>query len=235
MRLRRPGERHIPPTFAGIGTGVHSIVLARRVGSGSKREAKTGRNGCPFDRACSAPSAPGSVPVVPALPTAMVLLACGAHLEGGPGPAVELGERLEFELFDVEGRPHRARDHRGRVVLVEVWATWCGPCEASLAQLSDLTARMSGERFDVVSIAVDRDRAALASFLRERTLPFPVLWDPSASVLARLGARDVPTTLLLDAFGRLIFVHPGGAPDDARRIERALRYALSASSVASKR
>jgi thiol-disulfide isomerase/thioredoxin len=115
-----------------------------------------------------------------------VALAAGcAH---GSGRVVDLGEVVEFDLAELSGRRVRARDLRGRAVLVDVWATWCAPCQTSLPFYADLRARLSGYRFEVVTVSIDEDADALAAYLRERPFPFPVLRDPEARLLAHIGS-----------------------------------------------
>lgn len=155
-----------------------------------------------------------------------IVLAAGCgHVE--PTGPVPPGEVLRFSLEDLHGRTVKASEYEGRVLLVDIWATWCEPCERSLPFLADLRARLSGQRFDVVSVSIDEDSDALEAHLKDLILPYPVLRDPEARLLRRLGGEGVPMTVLLDRFGRVVFRHQGFAPGDEQRIERAVRYVLA--------
>ncbi len=113
----------------------------------------------------------------------------------------------EFDAQDLEGNPVSLSDFRGKLVLVNFWATWCEPCITEWPQLDQLAARL-GQRDDVVILAVsiDEKREDIAPFLERMSLQdtgVTVLWDPSNSVNLAYGSEKIPDTFFVDEQGRL--------------------------------
>lgn len=107
---------------------------------------------------------------------------------------------------DGQGRGLTLAEFRGRVVLLNLWATWCSPCRKEMPALDRLQQRLGGPRFQVVPLSIERDgAAAVQSFYEEtgvRTLGVYV--DSSGQAASALGVVGIPTTLLIDAEGREI-------------------------------
>jgi thiol-disulfide isomerase/thioredoxin len=139
-----------------------------------------------------------------------------------PAPAPALA------FTDLEGRPASLADFRGRVVLLNLWATWCAPCVEELPSLDRLQSRMGGPGFEVVALSLDRGgRAQVEPFLARigvRALR-PHL-DPGSAAMAALRPRGLPTTYLIDREGRIAGRLEGTADWDSpaarRLIERHL-------------
>ncbi len=112
---------------------------------------------------------------------------------------------------------------RGRVALVSLWAPWCDGCERELDALNRLNARTASSRDAVViGVAVGEPREAVAEFVRRRGLRYMQLVDEEFRFADSIGERRVPTTLVLDRAGRIVY---RGKALDARGLE-ALRAAL---------
>lgn len=131
----------------------------------------------------------------------------------------------DIAFTDENGRQRLLSQWRGRVVLVNLWATWCAPCRREMPQLAKLQTMLGSDDFEVVAISVDRKGAkASAKFLVEaKATALRLYVDPSAQVLARIKAVGLPTTLLIDRAGRVIgrLVGPAEwASDDAVRLIR---------------
>jgi len=121
-----------------------------------------------------------------------------------PEAAPEMAPPLAFT--DGEGRRVDLAAFSGRVVLLNLWATWCGPCVAEIPALDRLEARFGGRDFQVVAVSVDRGGAAVVEpFLRRRHIEsLPVYLDPESRTLGALGVSGLPTSLLLDRAGRVL-------------------------------
>ena len=95
-------------------------------------------------------------------------------------------------------------DLRGRVVLVNFWATWCQPCEAEMPAMERLYQRLGGSGFELLAISVDEDPEAVRSFRERLGLSFPILWDPEREVSNRYQTFRFPETLLVGPDGVVV-------------------------------
>jgi thiol-disulfide isomerase/thioredoxin len=132
-----------------------------------------------------------------------------------------------FSFQDASGRERTLADWRGRIVLLNLWATWCVPCRREMPALDRLQAELGSDRFEVVAVSVDRTGLAGArKFLDETKVSSLALYaDPSARLASSLRAVGLPATLLIDAEGREIGRLLGPAEwdsDDAKRLIRAV-------------
>jgi thiol-disulfide isomerase/thioredoxin len=127
---------------------------------------------------------------------------------------------------DGEGRPVRLSVFRGRPVLVNFWATWCGPCVVEMPSLDALAARESGN-VEIIAISQDLDgRAKVTDFFARRnfTRLEPYL-DPRMDLMAALGIQELPTTILYDSEGEEVWRMTGMAEWNGERAARLLREA----------
>jgi peroxiredoxin len=109
----------------------------------------------------------------------------------------------DFALKDPSGRPVALSAQRGRVVLLNFWATWCDSCREELPALKDLQKRSDG-RFVVLAVSVDEDPAKVPPFLKRYRLDFPVAYaDPSGATMRAYAIRDLPTTFLIGPDGAI--------------------------------
>jgi len=166
------------------------------------------------------------------LPFFLLFLACPtrAHLEEAQAEAeigAEAGLRApEFVLKSTAGKRTRLSDLRGKVVLVDFWATWCPPCRMSIPALVKLNGRFSKKDFEIVGVSLDRDPAAVPPFIKDRRVPYRVLY-ANESVAEKYLVEAIPTFFLLDREGIVRKKWAGftpGLPDEwEKEIERLLR------------
>ncbi len=123
----------------------------------------------------------------------------------------------EIRFVNAEGRTLTLADFRGKVVLLNIWATWCGPCRREMPTLDRLQARLGGPVFEVVALSIDRAGIdAVKPFYEELKLKNLAIYiDRSAKVTRQLTVVGIPTTLLIDAEGREIGRLAGPAEWDA--------------------
>lgn len=133
-------------------------------------------------------------------------------------------------LFETEtGKYVRLRDFRGRVVLINVWATWCSACRREMPYLDRLQGMLGGKSFEVVAISIDRDgRRAVEPFYRELGLRYlRVYLDRTGFAMHRLRVFGIPESILIDRQGREIARSSGPnawtAPPLVRSIQRVIR------------
>ena len=135
----------------------------------------------------------------------------------------------DIRFQDDQGRALKLADFRGRVVLLNVWATWCVPCRQEMPTLDRLEALLGGDDFVVIALSIDRKGVdAVRDFYREIGVQkLAVYLDPSATGSRGLAIEGVPTTLLIDRQGREVARKMGAAEWDGPQmvplIERTIR------------
>ena len=131
-----------------------------------------------------------------------------------------------MELSMIDGSSWSLADHRGNVVLVNFWATWCPPCRRETPDLIRLHERYAPRGFQVVGIAMDEDEGDIPPFLTQYRVTYPILLPNEQFALAG-QVSALPTSLLVDAEGRVAAVYRGAVSDSglAPRIESLLAEA----------
>ena len=158
------------------------------------------------------------------------LLAATACAAGRPGPVSSplVGQAPDLAAPDLQGQEVSITAARGRVRVVDFWATWCEPCQEQMPALDRLAEALGGEGLTVYGVSMDEDRAQVASWLTANPVRFQILWDKGGARHAeRLDVQRLPTTLVLDRAGLVRFVHQGYLPRNAALLEREVRALLS--------
>jgi thiol-disulfide isomerase/thioredoxin len=138
-----------------------------------------------------------------------------------PKPATRsraaVGRPLELAAPDLEGRLVDVGAERGKVRVIDFWATWCEPCREELPALDAMARDLSARGLAVYGVSFDEDGTLIAPFLREVRVGFPILWDRGGDQLAaRFQVSRLPTTLVVDRRGIVRFVHEGWTEGKAR-------------------
>ena len=162
----------------------------------------------------------GCKPQTNAAPLADVLLAAG---EAAAGVVEQTAPMPQLRVQAVDGTPYDLAEHRGQWVLVNFWATWCGPCLHEMPELSALHAKRGN--IDVVGLAYeDIELADMQAFLEKRPVSYPVaIVDPYAPPQDFATPRGLPVTWLIAPDGKMARQFVG--PVDARQIEQAIAEA----------
>jgi DsbE subfamily thiol:disulfide oxidoreductase len=138
-------------------------------------------------------------------------------------------EAPAIELVALDGGRHRLSDLRGKVVLVNFWATWCPPCRAEMPSLARLSERMAGKSFAILGVDMGDTAEEVKAFLKEMPVPFPTLMDEDGATLKRWNVIGFPSTFLVDAKGALRYGITGAiewdAPEAVEAIEKLLQEA----------
>lgn len=131
-------------------------------------------------------------------------------------------ELNSLSLVDVEEQPVALESFKGKVILLNFWATWCPPCIKEMPSMERLRNELSGKPFEVVAINVGESPTTVSSFMLEldTELTFPILLDQDAKSFGQLGLRGLPMTLILDHEGNIIEKVLGGRDwDDEKSID----------------
>jgi len=115
----------------------------------------------------------------------------------------------DFTLPSLGGSNLRLQEQRGQVVMVNFWATWCGPCRVEMPHLSRLYDKYRGSGFVVFAVNIDEDPRKAASVAAQLGMRFPVLLDTDKKVSRMYDLSTMPSTILIDRDGRVRYVHRG--------------------------
>ena len=134
-----------------------------------------------------------------------------------------------LSLADAEGRTHRLADYRGKVVLVNFWATFCEPCLSELPAIERLRAALAEKPFVVLAVQMGGSARTARDKAEALGLHFPVLVDRDSHVTAAWGVDTLPTTFVVDTDGEVAFRRVGVLDwsRDGRRIDALVRKALT--------
>jgi len=127
-----------------------------------------------------------------------------SSLEGRDAP--------DFVLKSATGENLRLSEYRGDVVMINFWATWCGPCRQEMPLLDDLYGRYQRVGFNLLGVNIDDDSRRAMQMVQELGVKFPVLFDESKEVSKLYEVEAMPVTVLIDREGRVRHVHHGYKP-----------------------
>lgn len=160
-----------------------------------------------------------------ALLLAMTLLAQSAF-------AVEVGEtlpKLSLPLL-IDGaqsdRVELSASFAGKLVYVDVWASWCGPCRQSMPILNDIRNEFADRGFEVVAVNVDEKLSDALKFLRKRPVDYPILLDPKGSLPRTYELVAMPTSYLVGPDGVVLYKHVGFKKSDVENIRNTIEAFL---------
>ena len=111
----------------------------------------------------------------------------------------------DFSLKDLTGKKVEIKQYKGKIIFLNFWATWCGPCKEEMPSLEVLHRQFKGENFVLLTISVDYEGLKpVREFLNKQRYTFPVLLDPNGEILDLFEVKGIPTTFIIDKKGRVI-------------------------------
>jgi len=128
----------------------------------------------------------------------------GETLEAQGGPPAP-----DFDLPNLEGGRVRLADYAGRTVLVEFWATWCGPCRLQAQILEELYKEVQGPSVEFLAISLGEPEDIVRQFVEQRPFPYPVAIDTKEVLGEGLQIYALPTVMVVDRQGRITYLRPG--------------------------
>ena len=141
---------------------------------------------------------------------ATLLLVAGTVFAADPLPPFSLDKPKalkpapDFTLPGNDGKKTRLQSLRGKVVVINFWATWCGPCVAELPSLKQMSDQLRGPRFTLLTVDVQEEPGRVQAFLQRYGMSLSVLYDEEGDVQQLYGVRGLPTTIVVDAAGNLV-------------------------------
>ena len=144
---------------------------------------------------------------------------------------VEVGQTLrEATMLGLSGPPRKLSEFRGKPLIINVWASWCGPCRQEMGSLDRLARRYGGKKFTVIGISPDDYPEAAMAFLQHAKTGFSHFIDTRLMLENMLGANRLPLTVLVDAQGRVLAKYYGAkewdSPEARQAIGKAFRMQL---------
>jgi peroxiredoxin len=134
---------------------------------------------------------------------------------GAPAPAFTLAAR--------DGGKLSLADLKGQVVMINFWATWCGPCRQEMPLLAQLHDKYEPLGFTMLGVNVEPDSAAAVAWLKSVPVTFPILFDTDSAVAGSFGVEGMPSSVLVDRNGQVRYIHRGYKPGDEAKYADMIR------------
>jgi len=157
---------------------------------------------------------------------ALLAASCAALAAGGELKPWSGGATPPLALRDLQGKEHRLADYKGKVVVVNFWATWCDPCREEMPSMQRLQDKLAGKPFAILAVDFGEGAPRINDFLKKVPVRFTVLLDRDTSAATRWKVRVLPTTLVLDPEQRIRYSVVGDLEWDSPAVEQAIRKLL---------
>ncbi|HSG40731.1 MAG TPA: TlpA disulfide reductase family protein [Thermoanaerobaculia bacterium] len=152
--------------------------------------------------------------LVMAVFVSLLIFGCRDAMTAGKAAA---DKPVDFRLKTVDGRTLGPKDFRGQVVVVDFWATWCGPCHIQARILEPIHRDFHGKGVQFLAANVGEDEATVRGFVKDKPFPYPVLLDEESKVSGNLGVVALPTLMVIDKKGKVSYLESGLADGDTLR------------------
>jgi peroxiredoxin len=137
------------------------------------------------------------------------------------------GKAPDFTLKSNKGKNLRLSDYRGQVVMLNFWASWCGPCRQEMPILDQLQSRYAKLGFTLLGVNVEEDSSKANAYLKDIPVSFPILYDTANQTSKLYNVSAMPTTVIIDRNGNMRFIHhgykPGYEKDYKKQIKALIR------------
>ena len=143
------------------------------------------------------------------------LPALAGSSSGGPAPAFTLASRA--------GQDVSLAQYRGQVVMINFWASWCGPCRQEMPLLESIYKKYNKMGFTLIGVNVEPDSNAANDWLKATPVSFPILYDRDSKVSKLYDVSGMPSTVIIDRTGKLRVLHRGYKPGDENEYLDSIR------------
>lgn len=153
-----------------------------------------------------------------ALSTLLVGATAWSGPTDGPAPA--------FTLTALGGDQTALSQYKGQVVMVNFWATWCGPCQQEMPVLDQMYKKYKPAGFTLLGISVDKAGPAVKDLMTRKPVSFPILLDPANEVSKVYHVDEMPSTVIIDRKGEIRYIHRGYKPGDENEYQDRIRQLI---------
>ena len=157
---------------------------------------------------------------------AALLVLASCHREP---PAPPFGPPMPpYKAQRLDGKPFDIADEKGSVVLLNLWATWCGPCRFEIPELGKLHAKYAGRGFKVIGVSLDEGgAAAVKQFVADQKIAYPIVVDPEGKLATLLNTTVIPTSIVVDKTGNIVWKHFGIVDTNDAKLTKVVEAALA--------
>jgi cytochrome c biogenesis protein CcmG/thiol:disulfide interchange protein DsbE len=139
----------------------------------------------------------------------------GKEEENGPYPPNYVAGTTDFSLPTTDGKVIKLSDYKGKIVLIDFWATWCGPCKRGIPDLIALKKKYGNKGFEVIGISLDTDtKEEVVPFIKKYGINYPVAYGNQSVYQQYGGIRAIPTSFIIDKQGKIIANYEGLVTQD---------------------
>ncbi|MGW8393076.1 choice-of-anchor D domain-containing protein [Pseudoduganella sp. HUAS MS19] len=157
---------------------------------------------------------------------ARLLAAAAALALAGQAAALEPGQAAPSFSLNGPGGAVKLEHYQGKLVYIDFWASWCGPCRQSFPWMNEMQARYGGQGLQVVGINVDARTDDARSFLNATPASFVIAFDPNGTAPRNYGVKGMPSSVLIGPDGKVLYEHSGFRPADRSVLEARIKSAL---------
>ncbi len=144
-------------------------------------------------------------------------------------PAIKVGDTFPaLSEFGLEGE--LPKNLKGKLVIVDFWASWCGPCRGTFPMMEELQKRLGPRGLAIIAVNEDKSRVAMTEFLRQHPVTFTVVRDPKKKLAAAVNVATMPASYILDGNGKVISIQSG-----VRTLENRVAFTKLVESLLEKR
>lgn len=145
-------------------------------------------------------------------------------------PSTEVGAVMPaYQATALDGKPFDLGAQKGSVVLLNVWATWCGPCRGEIPMLKELHTKYASRGFEVVGVSVDEGGPEVVrGFVKENAVTYPIAVDAEGRIANLLQTTVLPTSLVIDRKGKIVWRDIGAIDGTDQSLPNAIEKALAA-------
>jgi thiol-disulfide isomerase/thioredoxin len=133
----------------------------------------------------------------------------------------------EYSAMFLDGTKFEVESRRGKVVLLNLWATWCGPCREEIPELQEIHNRYAPKNFEVIGVSVDESGIeSVREFVRDHEMTYPVVLDAESKLANLFQTSMIPTSVVLDRNGRIVWKKVGAILPGDQELKKAIEDAL---------